>query len=222
MNTDEILLREHILKQAVASIPKGFLLEVQGRFRRAYLEEYSEVQHSMTTLAEQRLFKLCHNRCFRMDWELSEAARAHGLNVTTKELPLNKWHHTYVTCGAFGLTQSYIPRVGDLPHPARFRESLAAAANCPRLPLDEPEEIYSVKDFYGLLAHTPVGRCFSEAEQKLGTLMLCVPDRTMKSWALSCSVPDLVAMYPEVRESKETGRTLPTWKAVRGVGSEEK
>lgn len=220
MATDEALLREHILNQATASIPKGFLVEVQDRIRRAYSEEFATVKHNPTTLSEQQLFKLKQDRCFRIDWEIHQAAIAHGLNVTAKELPNNSWHHTYVTSGAFGLTQSYVPRIGDLPQPAKFREALAEAANCPRLPIDDSAEIYELKEFYALFAHTPVGQRFGEAEQKLGTLMFCVPDRAMKDWVLSKSVPELIALYPADENIKKKGRMVPTWRRDKGADSE--
>ncbi|PSM17117.1 hypothetical protein [Nitratireductor sp. StC3] len=221
MATDEEQMRQHILAQATRSFPKAFLMEALDRIRRAYLEEFSAVAHNVTTLAEQRIFKLNQDRCFRIDWELHEAAAAHGLNVTAKELPYNKWHHTYVTAGAFGLTQSYVPRAGDLPQPAKFRDALAEAANCPRLPLDDSAEIYSAKEFYALFAHTPVGRRFSEDEQKLGTLMFCVPDRTMKSWALSVGVPEIIALYPADEKAKKEDRTVPTWRRDKDAGSKK-
>lgn len=220
MATDEELLREHILAQVTTSIPKAFLVEAQERIRRAYPEVYLAVAHSVTTLPEQQIFKLNQDRCFRVDWELHEAAKAHGLNVTAKELPHNKWHHTYVTAGAFGLTQSYVPRVGDFPQPAKFREALAEAANCPRLPLDDAAEIYSAKEYYALLAHTPVGRRFVEEDQKLGTFMFCVPDRTMKTWALSIGVSEVIALYPADEKTTKKDRTVPTWKRYKGAGSE--
>lgn len=219
MATDEVQMRQHILAQATTSIPKAFLVEAQERIRRAYLEEFAAVDHNVTTLPEQQIFKLNQDRCFRIDWELHEAAKAHGLNITAKELPYNRWHHTYVTAGVFGLTQSYVPKVGDLPQPAKFRDALAEAANCPRLPLDDSAEIYTVKDFYALFAHTPVGRRFVEEEQKLGTLMFCVPDRTMKSWALSVGVAEIIALYPAEEKGMKEGRTVPTWRRSKDAGS---
>lgn len=219
MATDEVELRQHILAQVTSSIPKAFLVEMQERIRRAYNEEFAAVADNVTTLAEQQIFKLNQDRCFRIDFELHEAAKAHGLNVTAKELPNNKWHHTYVTSGSFGFTQSYVPRVGDLPQPAKFREALAEASNCPRLPIDDCAEIYAVKEFYALFAHTPIGRRFVEEEQKLGSLMLCVPDRLMRSWALSVGIPEIIAVYPADEKTKKEGRTVPTWKQGADVAS---
>lgn len=211
MATDEERLRDHVIAQAITNIPRGFMVEFQERVRRAYSEEYAEVAHKPTTLKQQRIFKLNQDRCFRIDWELYEAATAHGLAATANPLPSNKWHHTYVTSGAFGLTQSYVQNLGDLPQPARFRDNLAEAARCPRLPLDDPEEIYASKKFYALFAHNPFGRTFTEEHQRLGSLMFCAPNRDMKGWAAEISVPELIALYPAERKATRTDRA-PMWK----------
>lgn len=215
MATEEAELRTYVIEKATRSIPRGFVVEVHDRIRRAYDEEYAEVAHKPTTLTQQRIFKLNQDRCFRIDWELYEAAKAHGLSATEKPLPSNKWHHTYVTVGDFGLTQSYVQHVGDLPHPARYRDNLAEAARCPRLPLDDPKEIYEVKEFYALFAHNPVGRTFTEEHQRLGSLTFCVPSRDMKSWVTEISIPELISHYPTVKKPKKADRA-PTWKRRRG------
>ncbi len=217
MVTDEQQLHEHIIEQTIAHIPRGFLYEAMERIRRAYDEEYFEVQHSKTTLEEQRIFKLTQSRCFRVDWDFVQAATAHGLAATAKALPQNKWHHAYVTSGVFGMTQSYVQRIGDLPHPARFREALAASARCPRLPIDDDADIYDLKKFYALLAHNPVGRKFRQRDQRLGSLMFCVPSYDMRAWAVSISVPELLSLYPEEKKVAKPTRE-PAWK----TGTERK
>jgi hypothetical protein len=211
MATDEELLREHVLARAVVSIPRGFLVEFNERVTRAYAEEFAEIAHKPARLAEQRIFNLAQDRCFRIDWELYEAAKAYGLPATPRPLPENKWHHTYVIAEEFGLTQSYVQRLGDLPQPAKFREKLAAAANFPRLPLDDPAEIYAIKNFYTLFAHNPLGRSFCEQDQRLGSLMFCVPDQFMKRWTVEISVAELISYYPVEKKQTKTDRG-PTWK----------
>lgn len=211
MASDEARFREYLIARAVHSIPRPFVVEVHDRFVRAYPEEFAEAAHRAARIDEQRIFNLAQDRCFRMDWELFEAAKAHGLVATAKGLVANKWHHTYVVAGAFGLTQSYVQRPGDLPPPARFRDALAEAAKCPRLPLDDPEEIYRAQDFYALFVHNPIGRSFSEEHQKLGSLMLSVPNRDMRGWALEISVPELISYYPVEKKDSGAGRG-PAWK----------
>ena len=211
MATDEQALREHLIAQTTINIPKAFLEEFNRRLGRAYDEEFAVVQSDPTTLAEHKASKLIATRCFRVDWELHETAKKHGLAVTAKPLPENTWHYTYVSSGRCGLTQSYVQKLGSLPQSAKFRENLASAANMPRLPLDDPKEIYAIKDFYALLAHNPVGQRFSEDSQKLGGLQLCVPSPDMKRWVLEISVAELLSHYEA--EVKRTDRTTaPIWK----------
>lgn len=181
------------------------------RLPAAYDAVFAEVHSDPTTLAEHKLNKLIATRCFRIDWELHEAAKKHGLAVTAKPLPENTWHYTYISTGGFGLTQSYVQKMGSLPQPAKFRENLASASKMPRLPIDDVSEIYAAKDFYGLLAHNPVGQKFDEDSQKMGGLQLCVPFPDMKGWALEISVAELLSHYATEPKRKDRS-TEPTWK----------
>jgi hypothetical protein len=219
MATDYELVRQHILDQAVANVPRGFVEEFYDRTKRAYSEEFAEVAHKPATLDHQRIFKLNQDRCFRLDWELYECAREHGLKASQNLLPENQWYHAYVVSGGFGLTQSYVQNLGDLPHSAKFRDRLAEAARCPRLPFDDPQEIFAVRDFYALFAHNPVGRLFTEEHQRLGSLMFCVPSRDMRSWVAEISVPELLSLYPATKVTKKVG-PAPTWKRHSETGTE--
>jgi hypothetical protein len=219
MATDYELVRQHIIDRAVDQVPRAFIEEFHERARRAYSEEFAEVSHNPTTLQHQRVFKLNQDRCFRLDWELYECAKGHGLIATANFLPENQWFHAYVVSGAFGITQSYVHALGDLPHPAKFRDRLAEAARCPRLPFDDPEEIFAVKEFYALFAHNPVGRTFTEEHQRLGSLMFCVPSRDMRSWVAEISFPELISFYPAKKATRKVGRA-PTWKRRDETGTE--
>lgn len=211
MATDESELRNHLIAQTTINVPKSFLIEIQDRFPRAYADLFAQAKSDQATLTEHKIAKLVQDRCFRMDWELNQAAQRHGLAATAKPLPENTWHYTYVSSGSFGLTQSYVPQLGSLPTPAKFRENLASASQMPKLPLDEPSEIYQVKQCYALLAHNPVGQKFDDASQKLGGLQLCIPHHDMKGWALEISVAELLSHY--AMEPKRSSRTTaPTWK----------
>src|SRR3546814_18333739 len=114
MTTDDDLLREHIIAQAIKYIPKAFLVDFHGRVRRAYPDVFAGVAADPTCLPEQRIFKLMHDRCFRLDWELIEAAKARGLNATSRLLSSNKWQHGFVSAGAFGFNQSYVQLMGGI------------------------------------------------------------------------------------------------------------
>lgn len=204
-------LKQHIRNGAVNSFPKQFLVDLQNRTERAYQDTFAEVAHSKTTLPEQRIHKLRQERCFRMDYELAQAAKKFDIPYTAKQLAENDWQFTYITSGNFGATQSYVPQMGCLPSPAKFRDTLARAATIPRLPIDDDEEIFRERTFYGLFAHNPIGSIFDEEKQKLGSIQLCVPFEDMKKYALEVSVAELLADYPA--ESKPgVAFPSPTWK----------
>lgn len=207
-------LRAHIIETALMSIPKRLLADLNSRIAFAYADTFQEVKQTRTTLDEHRLSNLRLMRPFRMDWELAQAAKAEGLAFTAKPLPENDWSYTYVAAGGFGLTQSYVPYLGSLPQPAKYREELANAADVPRLAIDDPKEIYERKTFYGLLAHNPVGRRFREDDQKLGALQLCVPYPGMKAWALEIGVVELMSLYPADAKPASEEKRGPSWKAA--------
>lgn len=50
-------LRELIIAEAVASIPRSFLEDLEKRAKLAYADTYGEVSGSRTTQKEQRLAK---------------------------------------------------------------------------------------------------------------------------------------------------------------------
>ncbi len=204
-------LREQIVAAATTDIPKSFLEDLSSRAKLAYSDTYQEVAQSRTVLREQRLAKIRQTRPFRMDWELAQAAQSAGLAYSAKELAENDWSYAYVVAGNFGFTQSYVPTLGALPQSAKFRDDLAAAARIPRLAIDAPEEVFQPRRFYGLFAHNPIGRTFTEDHQKLGSLQLCVPFENMSGWALEIGVLELIAGFPTATKDDVAGRG-PNWK----------
>lgn len=204
-------LKAHIKAQAVKSFPKEMLEDFLKRCQRAYPETFAEVAHSKTTLQEQRIHMLRQARCFRMDFELAKSAEQFGIPFTAKPLAENDWQYTYVTSGDFGVTQSYVQKMGCLPNPAKFRDNLAKASDIPQLPLEDNAEVFKPRKFYGLFAHNPVGATFDEEKQKLGSVQLCVPYGCMKKYALEVSIAELLAEYPSVAKPNIAIPT-PTWK----------
>ncbi|WVX49395.1 hypothetical protein ROLI_024890 [Roseobacter fucihabitans] len=187
------------------------LEDLMKRCERAYLETFAEVSHSKTTLLEQRIHMLRQARCFRMDYELAKSAEKFGIPYTAKPLAENDWQYTYVTAGDFGVTQSYVQKMGCLPNPAKFRDTLAKTSNIPQLPLEDDAEIFKPRNFYGLFAHNPVGAIFEEEKQKLGSIQLCVPYGCMRKFALEVSIAELLAEYPSVA-TPSIAIPAPTWK----------
>ena len=113
MATDEELQREFLLSKIVESVPRDFLQDFWKRSFAAYADRFHLVRHEPTTLEEHRLPKLLQDRVFRMDWELKQSARSHGLLVTSRPIAENSWCFTYVVAGDVGLTQSYVPTIGE-------------------------------------------------------------------------------------------------------------
>src|SRR3546814_14755904 len=101
MTTDDDLLREHIIAQAIKYIPKAFLVDFHGRVRRAYPDVFAGVAADPTCLPEPRIFKLMHDRCFRLDWALIDAATASGLHAPSRLLSSKKIRHGFVSAVPF-------------------------------------------------------------------------------------------------------------------------
>jgi hypothetical protein len=123
-----------------------------------------------------------------------------------------------------GVTQSYVPVSGEMPKPAAFRKQLAEMAEFERilrLPLsDEPIELVTPKAVMGVLLHSPVGRRFSEDDQKLGAIGLFVPYKDYSGWAVELALPEIFAAYTPVEKRED--RAAPSRKAAPGkTGTEE-
>ncbi len=108
-----------------------------------------------------------------------------------------------------------------MPKPARFRErhaALNAIPAWPRLDLgDEPPEVLLGKEFYGLIAHNPVGKSFGSGEQHLGMIQFCVPYPDMHDWAVQLTVEEIVIAYADMAPSRKPDRRLP-WKKGKDKG----
>ncbi len=204
--------KQLVINGLVGSVHKTFLETLRRRFEVAYADTFLEVRHSKLVVDEQRLTKLRQDRHFRMEWELGEAAKAVGIPCTARQLPENDYSFVYASAGAVGMTQSYVPYIGAKPQPAKFRDELAKAGRIPRLDLgDEPAETFRLKDFYALIAHNPIGPQFTEDQQKLGSIQLCVPDGESKSWALEIGLLELLGHYP-VETKRRVSHRAPKWK----------
>jgi hypothetical protein len=173
------------------------------------------VRADPNVVGEQRIDKLYQDRHFRMEHLLTMLAREHGLACSSTLLSENNRHYVYCAKGAIGLTQTYVPAIGAMPKPARYREQLAAMSDIPKFPRldlgDEPSEVLLGKDFYGLLAHNPIGKRFSEHDQRLGMIQFCAPVKDCSEWAVQITIEEIVAGYERVAPGKKADRRLP-WK----------
>ncbi len=105
-----------------------------------------------------------------------------------------------------------------MPKPAAFRKQLAEMAEFKRilrLPLsDEPVELITPKAVMGILLHSPVGKRFIEAEQKLGALGLFIPYEDYSDWAAQLAMPEILAAYAPAEKRED--RAAP----IRKTGTE--
>ena len=113
------------------------------------------------------------------------------------------------------MTQSYVATIGAMPQPAKYRGRYAAMnemGRTPQLNLGvEPEEVFIGKEFYGLLAHNPSGKRFSEVEQRLGMIQFCVPVQDLTAWAAELTIQEILDGYRSETRSEKPDRRLP-WK----------
>jgi hypothetical protein len=132
-----------------------------------------------------------------------------------EQLPNNR-HYVYVANGSLGLTQSYVPTIGAMPKVAKFREvhaAINAISRQTRLDLgDEPKEVLIGKEFYGVLAHNPVSKRFTDHDQRLGMIQFCVPVNDCSGWAVQLTIEEILAAYDSMsRTEKKPDRRL-RWK----------
>lgn len=208
-------LKATIISTIVRDTPKQFWLDVRGMTRQAYADAFSQIDADPNIVSEQKIDLLRQYRHFRMEHVLSALAARHGIAKSHTLLAENGQHYVYATRGDIGMTQSYVPAIGELPKAARYREQLASANEVPRLDLgDEPPEVLIGKSYYGLIAHNPIGQRFDLDSQKLGMIQFCVPTKDGKVWAVELTIEELVAAYP-VEKTEEAIERRPVWKSRR-------
>jgi hypothetical protein len=218
-------LRAVVVSTIVRDTPKSFWEDARTVTRQSYLDIFHQVAHDPNLIREQRLDKLYQDRHFRMEHQLANLAERHGLSHTSTLLVANNRAYVYVTKGAIGLTQAYVPSIGAMPKPAQYRARHAAVneiAASPRLDFgDEPREALLGKDFYGLLAHNPAGKRFTEHDQRLGMIQFCVPVKDCSEWAVELTIEEIVSAYEIAAPVAKPDRSMP-WKKIAKKRDEEK
>jgi hypothetical protein len=208
----ETRLRATAMSMIVRDTPQGFWTDLRPRAQNIYADTFAEVKTDAQVHPDQKIDDLLQRRHFRMEKLLIDLAQAHGLSSSMSLIIQNDRHHAYVFKGDVAMTQSYVQRIGELPHPARFRERLASSMKLPRLDLgDEPDGAFIIRNLYGLIAHNPIGRRFREEEQRLGMIQFCLPAEDCKAWAAELTIAEIVAAYPAEPKRSEPRRS-PTWK----------
>lgn len=118
--------RAIIVSTIVRDTPRAFWENVRAGARRTYADVFEQVRNEAGTLAEQKLDKLYQDRHFAMEHLLATVAKGHGFACSATLLTENNRRYVYATKGSIGLTQVYVPCIGAMPRPARFRERHAA------------------------------------------------------------------------------------------------
>jgi hypothetical protein len=220
--TPEDHYRQFVLEAVVNDTPEAFWRRVTERTQFVYGDSYTSVATDPALLPEQRMQKLFQERFFKMEYALIAVGNETGVPASAKLIGINECHYAYAAKGRIGVTQSYVQVSGEMPKPAAFRKQLAEMAEFKRilrLPLsDESVELVTPKAVMGILLHSPIGKRFSEAEQKLGALGLFIPYDDYSGWAAELAIPEILAAYApaETREDRasptrktgiETGKT---------------
>lgn len=206
-------LRAIILSTIVRDTPQGFWADIREGAKRNYADVFHQVRAEPNLVENQRIDLLYQFRHCRMEFLLKAAAEKYEIPCSPTVLEKNGRYYVYATKGAIGMTQSYVQTIGAMPKPAKYLERLAAMNAIPRSPRlllgDEPPEVFVGKDFFGLLAHNPVGKRFSEQDQGLGMIQFCVPVQDHSEWAAELAISEILLAYEVEAPSEKPDRRLP-------------
>ncbi|WP_459697005.1 hypothetical protein [Acidisoma sp. C75] len=157
------LFRGHLLMDAseeikssakdkiVRDIPAEFWSDLRSLAIITYADAFASVDTDKNVLPDQKIDDLLQRRHFRMEKLLVDLAVRHKLSHSMNLIVQNNRRHAYVFKNDVGITQSYVPAIGLMPQPAKFREKLAETMGLPRLDLgDEPEGAFVMRSLYGL------------------------------------------------------------------------
>jgi hypothetical protein len=221
--TPEDGYREFVLETIVADTPEVFWRRMNERTQVVYGDSYAAVVTDPALLAEQRVQKLYQERYFKMEHALISVGEETGVPASAKLIGINQCYYAFAAIRRIGVTQSYVPISGEMPRPAEFRKQLAEMAEFQRvlrLPLsDEPTELVTPKRVMGILLHSPVGRRFSEADQRLGTIGLFIAYQDYSGWAVELALQEILAAYTPAEKRED--RAAPIRKAGTQTGTQE-
>ncbi len=216
-------LKTAIMSAITRDYPKAFWEEAREAARQTYLDVFHQVSADPNILPDQRLDFLFQARHFRMEHVFMKLAERHSLPSTATLLVSNNRRYVLVTKGSIAMTQAYVQTIGAMPKPARYRERHAqinALSLQPQLDLGrEPREAFLPKEFYGLLAHNPVGNRFDEQDQRLGMLQFCVPMSDCSAWVVELTMEEIISSYDAPAKDAKLKREMP-WKKIEKKGEE--
>ena len=208
-------MRAIILSTVVRDVPRGFWSDLREGARRTYGDVFQQVLSEPLLVENQRIDLLYQLRHCRMEHLLLSLAARHEIACSPNLLVENSRYYVYASRGSVGMTQSYVPGIGAMPKPAKYlrrHAELNAITRSPQLGmLDDAPELFLGKDFFGLIAHNPVGKRFAEADQRLGMVQFCIPVQDHSAWAAELTVQELLDAYDSAAPEAKPDRALP-WK----------
>lgn len=217
------LVRATVLATVARDTPKEFWETLLARTRQTYRDTFFQTQADPGILAEQRLDALYQARHFRMETVLYGISLDHGLKASMTLVKRNGRSIAFVAQGAIAMTQAYVPAMGEMPKPAKFRERYATMNKPARggiLDLgDQPCELLESKEFYGIVTHNPVGKRFEEELQALGMAQLSVPNPSCTGWLAQLPIQEILANYPRIEDRGTRGEL--GWRAVPDVSTRD-
>ncbi|EED31545.1 hypothetical protein NOR53_3627, partial [gamma proteobacterium NOR5-3] len=111
---------------------------------------------------------------------------------------------------------SYVPKMGDMPSAAKFRETLAARQSGRLLFSREEEIVFDEKATYGVLVHNPAGNRFEERMQSLGFIQVCIPNEQFTSWIAQIALTEMIEKYPNIVQAESAATPKPRLKTKIG------
>jgi hypothetical protein len=219
--------REHVLNRIVEATPQKFWQRLAERSQFAYGEAFASVRADPALVDDQRQQKLYQERFFRMEHTLIAAAGDASVPASSKLIGTNQCWYVYAAHNGVGMTQNYVAVSGEMPTPATFRKNLAKVANLERqsrLDLgDETMELVMPKEINGIILHSPVGKRFTETEQKLGAIGFFVPYADFSKWAVELPLLEIISAYKPVERREDKAAPIPKKKIGRAdkTGTDE-
>lgn len=215
------LQKNHVLGILKSDTPRAFWDDLGSRAKSTYAESYAAVSTDKFLNDEQRLSKLFQERHFKMEHGFKQVSSDNGISVSPSLIAVNRCYYTYAKRGRFSATQKYVARPGDMPRPSRFRAQLAAAGRFNRMCRmdlgDIPLEMLTPPEVGGIFLHGPIGKKFSESDQRVGFSWFCVPYADFSGWAVKLSLTEIIASYEDAVPER-ADKVIPMLRQIPAAG----
>ncbi len=200
---------EGVVRTILHDTTLKFWKALQHHFEWLYNEAYHSVLNDPNILTDQRSAKLLDDRFYLAEKRLALAAKDGRLSISPQKISINNWNYALVRGGGVCMVQAYVQTSSELARPAKFREAHVAIngfLSAPQLPLGDVEPaIFDIAKVNGIITHGPIGRGFTEEEQRLAFLNFTVPDETYSVVGINIPVADIIGRF----EHLEVGVEVP-------------